>query len=198
MTTMRCTGRRARLVAYSVVVALAATSCGFPTQDEARAVPDENVPDALRTTDTNDPSPGASTEPAAIWFVNDTLLDQVQHRVASPASAETVLAELLLGPTEAEQGRSFRSAIPDPTVVVAASVAGGLATVELAPEFAEIPVADQVLAVGQLVLTFTDLRGVGRVRFQVEDAVVAVPLPTGEASDQTVSRDDYADLIAPT
>lgn len=174
-----------------------ATSCGFPTQREAHAVPDENVPDALRTTDTDDPSPNVATEPAAIWFVRDTVLDQVQHRVAAPATADTVVAELLLGPTEGEQGRSFRSAIPDATVVVSASTAGGLATVELAPEFAEIPVADQVLAVGQLVLTLTDLRGVGRVRFQVDDAVVAVPLPTGEASDQTVSRDDYVELIAP-
>lgn len=188
--------RGARCVA-AALTALMTTSCGFPTQREAHAVPDENVPDALRTTDTDDPSPNVATEPAAIWFVRDTLLDQVQHRVAAPATAGTVVAELLLGPTEGEQGRSFRSAIPDATVVVSASTAGGLATVELAPEFAEIPVADQVLAVGQLVLTLTDLRGVGRVRFQVDDAVVAVPLPTGEASDQTVSRDDYVELIAP-
>lgn len=188
--------RGARCVA-AALAALVAASCGFPTQRDAHAVPDDNVPDALRTTDTDDPTPNVATEPAAIWFVRDTVLDQVQHRVAAPATADTVVAELLLGPTEGEQGRSFRSAIPDATVVVSASTAGGLATVELAPEFAEIPVADQVLAVGQLVLTLTDLRGVGRVRFQVDDAVVAVPLPTGEASDQTVSRDDYLELVSP-
>ena len=98
---------------------------------------------------------------------------------------------MLAGPSTSEQDESLRSAIPDPSAVVDVSVAGGVATVNLTAAFSEIPANDQVLAVGQLVLTLTDLRGIGRVRFVVDDVQVAVPLPNGETSEDSVSRDEY-------
>lgn len=186
--------RRIAVAALIVSSIALLQGCGFPVDHSARQVPEEAVPEALRTPGTNDTILTATNESAAIWFVRDDVLDKVLHRVEAPVEAASVIADLLLGPTDDEQGRSFRSAIPDPAVVVDATVTAGQATVELTPEFAEIPVADQVLAVGQLVLTLTDLRGVGSVRFVVDDAQIAVPLPTGEASDQPVSRDDYITL----
>ena len=171
--------------------------CGFPVQDSARAVPPDDLPTALRPQNTADKTPGATSEPITVWFVRDGMLDRLRHRIVTPLEPRDVLADLLVGPTAAEQDRSFRSAIPDPSVFVDVQVAGGLATVELAAEFAEISIADQVLAVGQLVLTLTDLRGVGRVQFVVDGTQVAVPLPSGEASDETVSRDDYIELTEP-
>ena len=103
----------------------------------------------------------------------------------------------LSGPTEAEQNRSLRTAIPGAAAVVEVSVARGVATVTLTPAFSEIPAADQVLAVGQIVLTLTDQRGIGRVRFVVDDASIAVPLPSGETSGDSVSRDEFIELADP-
>jgi len=111
---------------------------------------------------------------------------------------QVALAELLSGPSEAEQNRSLRSAVPDAEVVIGVEVLGGVASVDLASTFSEIPASDQVLAVGQIVLTLTDLRGIGRVRFIVDEVQIAVPLPTGDASEGSVSRDDYIVLADPT
>jgi spore germination protein GerM len=152
---------------------------------------EQELPAGLRPIDT--PPDGTSQEQQLIdvWFVRDASLASTTHRVAAPVEPADAVDEVLAGPSESEQDNSLRSAIPDPEAVVGVTVVGGVATVELTNAFAEIPANDQVLAVGQLVLTLTDLRGVGRVRFVVDDVHVAVPLPTGETADESVSRDDY-------
>ena len=47
------------------------------------------------------------------------------------------------------------------------------------------------------VLTLTDQRGIGRVRFVVDDASIAVPVPSGETSGDSVSRDEFIELADP-
>ncbi|MEP7202819.1 MAG: GerMN domain-containing protein [Ilumatobacteraceae bacterium] len=132
-----------------------------------------------------------------LWFVLDDHLAKVRHLIALPITAETVVQELLAGPTDAERSTSLRSAIADSAALDSVAVSGGVATVRLTPTFADIPAADQMLAIAQLVLTLTDLRGVGRVGFAIDDTTPPVPLPDGSSSTGTVSRDDYAQLATP-
>ena len=169
-------------------------ACGFPQDSRATPIPEGELPVGLRSDPTATTVP-ASTEPATIWFVSDNRLVRVRHDVESPASVTTVTNELLIGPSAAEQDRGLRSGIPDPTVVVGAELIRGIAQVQLAPSFAEISPEDQILAVGQLVLTLTNLPGIGGVQFSLEGAPVAVPLPSGESSDQAVFRDDSGNFF---
>ena len=198
MSTVR---RRSAVATLVAIAAFGCTACGVPLQDDASPLSPDQLPDGLRPSASTIvgeqvPDTSADQEPVDVWFVREDRLASARHRIDPPVTPERVLAELLTGPTEAEQDRSLRSAVPDAAVVTSVSVAGGVATVGLAPEFSDIPASDQVLAVGQLVLTLTDQRGIGRVRFVVDDAQIAVPLPSGESSDQSVSRDDYVSLAA--
>jgi spore germination protein GerM len=185
------------VTALSVSAATVA-GCGVPTSDRPETIAPEQLPQGLRPTDsTISPTP-VDQEPIDVWMVRDELLVATRHQVDPPVDPQRALDELLGGPTGAEQDQSLRSAIPDTSAVLSAVVQGGVVTVGLAPEFSDIPASDQLLAVGQIVLTLTDLRGVGRVRFVVDDAQIAVPLPSGASSDQSVSRDDYLTLADPT
>ena len=148
------------------------------------------MPVGLRSDPTATTVP-AATEPATIWLVSGDRLVRVRHDVEAPASVATVTNELLIGPSTAEQDRGLRSGLPDPTVVVGTELTRGTARVQLAPSFTEISPEDQILAVGQLVLTLTNLPGIGGVQFNLDGAPVAVPLPSGESSDQPVFRDDF-------
>lgn len=65
---------------------------------------------------------------------------------------------------------------------------------QLAANFLEIAPGDQVLALGQIVLTLTGLPGVGRVRFEIDGESVATPLPDGTSTEDSVSREDYRSL----
>jgi spore germination protein GerM len=134
------------------------------------------------------------TERATVWLVDGETLVPSQHEVAAPPSVESVTAELLAGPTDAEAERGLRSALPDPTVVVGTDLSRGVATVELTSTFSEISPQDQLLAVAQFVLTLTDLRGVGSVRFTLGDSPVAVPTPSGESSEEPVFREQFLEL----
>jgi spore germination protein GerM len=171
--------------------AILLTACGVPSDSSARLVPEERVPEALRSEDTAPPTSLAQGEPADLWFVRDDRLARVRHTVASPVTPAAVVQELLAGPTDEERSNALRSAIPDAAALDSVEVGGGVATVRLTPTFADIPAADQLLAIAQLVMTLTDLRGIGRVGFTIGDTSPPVPLPDGASSSGTVSRDDY-------
>lgn len=185
---------RARRLLAVALAGLLVAACGVSTEDEARSIPSDKIPTGLQPVDPSATTVVTPRESLILWFVSDQRLVSVSHRVPSPVTASTAVAELSAGPTETEQGRGLRSAIPGSDVVIGVTVAGGVATVELSPDFSQVPAADQVYAVGQLVLTLTDLRGVGRVGFVVAEADIAVPLPSGEAAQGTVSRDDFLAL----
>ncbi len=183
-----------RLTAISVLCAVLC-SCGVPADSSPKTLSESDIPAGLRPLDPDGSTVPKREQRVAVWFVRDGHLVPVSHLVTAPIGPSPVIAELLLGPTDIEQNQSLRSAIPDPDVFVEVSLLGGVATVAISARFAEIPANDQVLAIGQVVLTLTGLPGVGRVSFAIDGTIVAVPLPSGNATDQSVSRDDYTDLI---
>ncbi|HNJ97140.1 MAG TPA: GerMN domain-containing protein [Ilumatobacteraceae bacterium] len=185
------THRIAALAPIALCVALTA-SCGFPEQGQSEAI-DVNIntiPDAEPTVPVVDPQ-----ETVRVWMVSDTTLISAERTLPLPTQPTDVLAALAAGVTADESAKGLRSAIPDSSMVIDATVAGGTAIVVLRGSFLDIPADDQVFAVGQIVFTLTDLRGVGRVRFEIDGEPVAVPLPNGDSSQDAVSRDDFSDLL---
>lgn len=186
---------RQRLAVIALLVSgVAVFGCGFPDQDRARPLSADELPAGLQPGSIPDASVPADSERATVWLIDGDTLVPVRHQVAAPATVETVSNELLAGPNDAEQARGLRSALPDPTVVVGAQLSRGMATVALAPTFVEISPHDQLLAVGQFVMTLTDLPGVGSVQFTLDEIPVAVPIPNGETSEQPVFREQFVEL----
>jgi spore germination protein GerM len=130
-----------------------------------------------------------------LYFVSDGQLARVRHTVPASTAPARVIDALLAGPTDVERRDSLRSAIPDPAAIGQVTFSRGDAIVALSKGFSEIPAGDQLLAVGQLVLTLTDMRGVGRVSFTVDGVPTSVPLPSGGSTSVPVSRDDYVDQL---
>jgi spore germination protein GerM len=186
-------------VGATVLIGVVATvaGCGAPTESSPHVIAQGDLPSGLQVDGSVTPREPQTQERIAIWFVREDGLARAVHAVPGPATPQAVVDELLLGPDDREQGLALRSAIPDPEAVPAVSVERGVATVQLTSAFSEIPAADQVLAVGQLVMTLTGLPGIGRVRFVVDESQVAIPLPNGEVAEDAVSREDYAELAAP-
>jgi spore germination protein GerM len=188
---------KVRLVGWSCIAALVLGACGVPLQDEARPVPIDETPAGLRPPEAGGAPAVDERELIDLWFVRGDRLALVRRRVIAPVTAPVAIDALLAGPTDAEREQSLRSAIVDPEAVLDIALARGQATVSLSPEFSVIPASDQVLAIGQLVLTLTDQRGIGRLRFVVDGASVTVPLPNGRSREGLVSREDYLSLVEP-
>jgi len=136
-------------------------------------------------------------ESTAAWFIQNDQLVSITRRTPAPVDTTSALANVTAGVTVAEGARGLRSAIPDPSMITGSEKSGGTATVQLAGEFVDIPAADQIWALGQIVYTLTDLRGVGRVRFEIAGEAIAVPLPGGDSTKDSTSRDDFAQLASP-
>jgi spore germination protein GerM len=176
----------------TTIVALVAmtASCGFPTQDSPHRADLDEAPPLVSSAD----SVPTRNEDVAVWFVHDDRLTSATRSVPTPINATAAIAAITGGVSASESAAGLRSAIPDPAMVTEAMVAGGTAVVTLAPEFLDIPAGDQVLALAQIVYTLTDLRGVGRVRFEIAGEPVVVPLPGGGSTEDSVSRDDFTQV----
>lgn len=179
-----------RLLPAALALSAGLAACGFPTQDRPAAV-EVDQPNSLITVPQGD---RPSMETVSLWFVRDDGITAASARVPTPADVASVLGALAEGVTGAQASRGLRSAIPSADVITDASLDAGTANVDLAESFLDIPAGEQVLALGQLVYTLTDLRGVGRVRFTIGEEPVAVPLPNGDSTEDSVSRDDFAQL----
>jgi len=191
--------RRAVVLALALVVSL--TACGIPTDDDATVIAPDQLPQSLvesATTTTSTVTPPARGDVVALFYVADNHLAFVPVEVASAPTLAEVLTALTSGPSDAVASAGYRSALAtsDP-VLRSVTLERGVAMVDLTDTFAESPVADQVLGLGQIVMTATSRPGVGQVRFTLEGEPVEVPRADGSIGPGTVSRDDYDALLTP-
>ena len=70
-----------------------------------------------------------------------------------------------------------------------------LITVELGASFVDLPPIEQRLAIAQIVLTLTGLRGIGQVVFTRDREVTGVPLPDGILTSAPVAAEDFESLL---
>lgn len=177
-----------RLPALLVVVTLALAACGVPLDDAAAPVPGYS-----RAATAPASSPTVDTQQGTAWFVAGDRL--VPRTVSLPSSADVVAAlsaapgdgavrTLNVGPVDGAPLATGPE--KDPTT--------GEQRVTLSPTFAELSASDQVLLIGQVVLTVSEL-GREPVLFVDQDgAVLSVPLPDGRVRDGAVTRGDYITL----
>lgn len=191
--------RRPLLV--TAVLPFLALACGVPIDAEPRPIPDERVPFGLldpEPTSTTSPAPGASagstTAPVTVFLVSGGRLTPVTRVVPAPATPGKALEALLTGATPDEAAQNVRSAIGGTAAGVSATVAGGLARVELGSPFLSTGRREHVLAVAQIVYTLTAFPGVEAVAFTLSGRPVEVPAGDGTLTSGAVRRSDFASV----
>ena len=136
-----------------------------------------------------------------MFFVRDEGLAAVDTELLPPVVAESVVNALVTGPP-ADSG--LRSVAVDPLTGMsliaisldrAPTTAGAEVTVVLASQFSALPPNEQVLLLGQVVLSLSSA-GWSSVAFvDSAGALVAVPAPDGRLLVRPVVAGDYASLI---
>ena len=149
------------------------------------------------------PSPNVTTEQVKLWFVGSAGLVPVLTPVPPVIDAEAIVAGLVAGPPENQELRTVvvdpLSGLPLISVFLdepAETNAPGDVNIALSPEFASLPPNEQVLVLGQVVLSIAG-GGLGSVSFVDQTgSPVAVPLPDGRLLDRPSTVADYSSLIA--
>lgn len=215
--------KRLRL-ATSVAAALGLllAGCGVPLQDTAQPLPPEVIPPPI-VVPSETPSPSASPAPTAspspslspdvevvdFYFIREDGLVGLPSELPSDGvivvTPQVVLERLAAGPPP-ETG--LRSVVVDPLTGTALvevfvptspnlSLPTADVTIAVADAFASLPSAEQVLLLGQVVLS---LSSAGYATVSVVDGAgspLAVPLPDGRLLDRPATALDYASLIRP-
>lgn len=191
--------------AGAVLVAFLLTGCGVRLDAAPQPIPAGAIPTVTATT-TAAPAPtSASAGRVRVWFVQDdglvpVITELVREPVVAPAD---IVAALAAGPPPEQADEGVRSLVVDPvTDAPLASVPednpvtdAGSVIVVLSPAASALPPGEQVLLLGQLVLSLTGA-GYSSVTFVDEaGAPAAVPLPGGRLLDRPAVARDYAGLI---
>jgi hypothetical protein len=121
--------------------------------------------------------------------------------VPAPPVLESVLRQLIIGPTKIEKSAGYTSALPKNLVLLSASFRSGIGYVDLATSLANMPRTKEVLAVGQLVLTARDVGvalgiHVKGIEITVAGVVQSSPLPNGRSAT-FVTSSDFQRLLNP-
>lgn len=192
----RSVGAAAVLVAVWLPV-----GCGPSAQDQARVVSDEQVPFGLL--EPADPAPPPRQDDRTVT-TTIFLVDKGGMLVAVPRPVErlndrTLLGQLAAEPNEAELALGLRTLLSsdgDRPLVLDVDRRRGVATIDLGPTFVNLDGEDQLLALAQLVLTFTAQPGVGQVAFTLDGAPIDIPRADGTTTGDPVTRDDFVALVA--
>lgn len=211
-------GRSPRRVAVLTAVgALVLAGCGVPLQDSAQVLPPEVIPPpAVLPTPEASPSVTASPTPVPtptvsppfqavdFYFIVGNSLVPLVSDLPTPADPQVVLDRLAAG-APAETG--LRSIVVDPLTGTALvrvfpptgdpSLPVAAVTIAVAPAFSSLPPAEQVLLLGQVVLS---LSSAGYSTVAVVDEAgspLAVPLPDGRLLDRPATALDYVSLRTP-
>ena len=178
--------RRTPVVVLVLLAALGAATaaCGVPVDSRPAPLSKHGIP--LGVLDPG-PPPTATTAPSPIEVpVQIYLIGPGGHLapvardvpVSAPDLA-TVIEALVAGPTDTETAAGLQSAVPPQTTVLGATIANGIATVDLGGTFAQLVLTQEIEAVAQVVFTSSALPGVTGVAFELGGLPVEVPVASG-------------------
>lgn len=187
---------RRALALLAMAVALGG-GCGIPTDDSPRALDD--VPFGLvlppTTVPADEPTPSGSTYTAKLYYVSATRLVSVDvelPRAPTPEDQARVVLEALSN--DPRDDVSMRTALR-PSSEMSVSLRGSVATVELDQSVLDIVPTEQLLAIGQIVLSLTWISPIVDVQFTANGQPVFVILPGLSAADGPVKATDYLPLL---
>lgn len=184
------------------LVLLLLAACGVGPEPTPRALPVGNDPDAFPAE-----NGGRAGVIEALWFVSSDGLVAVNRTTDSAPTAEDKIRALEAGPTASEAADGLRTALtpvlPDQPLVVTAESQGlevptepAQTAVVLNPAFNRLPSQEQLLVLGQVVLTLADNQGATVVFVDEQGGPVGIPLPSGRLTSEPVTAADFAPLIS--
>ncbi|MEV6286192.1 GerMN domain-containing protein [Kribbella sp. NPDC051770] len=184
------------------VVVLVVGGCGVPAQDSPVGIDPEVVPSRLRETALPREASPPTAEPGQVSVVvnfvrKDRLVRSVREVPNGPAQDRlaAIVAALVAGPTERERASGISSALPVGLELTVSALEGSRAVIGLTGE-ADGSAAENVLAVGQIVLTATAIPTVKEVSFERDGLPVEALLADGALTMNPLTAADYAALRA--
>lgn len=207
-----------RLMTIGVVFSALLVACGIPDNGQVSRIQDNDLgplDDTIPTTSTTTPpttiEPTTTTTPAittttiateeiTLYFISGGVLVPFTRVLRKGATASEVLGALQEGPPSGDIAVNLRTAVPtqDTAELTVSEDGSGVATVDMPANFYDtIKQEDQGFAIGQIVLTLTEVGRIGQVRFTQGGVSIGVPRGSRELSQpgEPLPPRDYQELL---
>jgi len=185
--------RRFIVAALAVCVAGFTTGCSIQTDSAPRDI------DPERERELQAPEAEAGGAPATgserIYLLNETSgrLSTVARQPAG-SDAQALLEVLFEGANDAEVAEGLTSAIPAGTTLHSATVRGNVVTVDIGDEMSDLPSAELVVAIAQIVYTANELADDAEVVIRVDGERRAWPDRSRRQLSRALTIYDFIDL----
>jgi len=185
-------GRLARVGAVGLAALL--FGCGVPLDGEAQSIAGDSVPFGLL----DEPSeavvpPAPASAQISLYLTSGTTLVAVARSLEAPVAPAALVSMLDDGPTADELASGLGTALGDLGTIGTVGAGGGVAQVEVSGPLGSD--SSTVLAVAQVVLTLTGAPPTERVLFVSDGEPIAVPLPDGSTTVDSVDRAPFEALL---
>lgn len=182
-----------RATATALLLALALSGCGVPTDEEPRPLDAAEAPFQVFSS-TAPPVPSGDGR-VALYFVRDDRVVLQTRAVERTTDVDALIDLLLEGPTPQQVEAGIRSALPTTFSVQDVEVGrSGVAVVTLGGESTQISTSP--LGFAQVVATLTAPGRARTVRFRLDGEDLPVPRGDTSLTEEPVGRSDYAELLA--
>lgn len=179
---------------------LGAAGCGIPNDHEAHSVEIGNFVREVEALSLTAQAPEASGDgaPISVFMIDAAELELVPvPRTAPYYSLEQIMKQLFAGTEGSENKDGLRTAISSRTRVREVRISNGLATIDVQSPLTDSVGYDQVLALAQIVLTATQVRGVEGVRLALDGIELGdAPTQDGTSTSEPLTRQDYESFLA--
>jgi spore germination protein GerM len=185
-----------RALAGVIAAALVLVGCGVPLQDAPTPIEPQAIPSRLQSP-VPTAGPSARRITVRVNFVRKDRLVTLAREVSSTDRLDGVIQALTAGPTSSEQDDGITTALPPGITVTVVVVQGTSVGLELSGETDDRSPTENVLAVGQIVLSVTSLPAVDQVTFWRDGVPVEALLADGALTTKPLTSADYEALRSP-
>ena len=186
-----------RSLAGVLAAALVLVGCGVPLQDEPAPIEPQAIPSRLQSPGVPTATLSAARTTVQVNFVRKDRLVSLAREVPGSDVLDGVIQALTAGPTASEQADGITSALPPGIALTVVVVQGTTVGLELSGETDGRSPTENVLAVGQIVLSVTALETVDEVTFWRDGSPVEALLADGALTTAPLTAADYEALRAP-
>jgi hypothetical protein len=183
-----------RRVLWAVATVAFLAGCGISTEDAPRDIDAPVRPDSGE----NGRTAITATATTLIYLVGHDDDGRFVLRPIARDTTETItnaLQSLFEGPTQRELNADLRSAIPSTARLLKAVPNNDVVIIDVSDALIHLSGAALIDAVGQIVLTATNVTGVTGVVITVGDVAHPWPLPDGSTTVDPLTRRDYESLL---